>query len=103
MKNRRRDRLDNNKSLTRRLYNEGLTDVDIALEMEVTRAAVSLWRKRNGLPRNSQKGRTYATWHHRAVLLLSKGWTLNAVAEHVGQNLATVKRTLRRKRHDPLG
>lgn len=96
MHGRKRDRLDNDKSLTRRLYGGGLTDADIALEMEVTRAAVSLWRKRNGLPKNSRRGRTYATWHHRAALLLSKGWTLEAVVEHVGKRRATVQRTLLR-------
>lgn len=96
MHGRERDKLDNDKSLTRRLYNEGFTDADIASDMGVTRAAVSLWRQRNGLPRNSRKGRVYATWHHRAALFLSKGWTLEAVCEHVGKRRDTVQRTLRR-------
>lgn len=90
------DRLDNNKKLVRRLYRTGMTDRDISLEMGVTRSAVGQWRKRNGLPANSRKGRTYATWHHRAALLTAKGWPLNVVCEHVGHQRDTVARTLRR-------
>lgn len=102
MHGRKRDRLDENRCLVRKLYQIGYTDRDISLEIGATRSAVGYWRKRNKLPRNSRKGRTYATWHHRATLLVSKGWTIAAVAEHVGQQLDTVERTLRRmKSRDP--
>lgn len=96
MNDRKRDRLDNRKHLVRELYKSGLTDTEIADEMGVTRSAVGQWRKRNGLSRNSRKGRVYATWHHRAALLLAKGWTLEAVVEHVNRPRDTVQRTLRR-------
>ena len=95
---RKRDKLDNNRHQVRELYKSGCTDLEIADEMGVTRAAVSLWRRRNKLPRNSRKGRVYATWHHRVALLISKGWTLEAVCEHVGKRRDTVQRTLRRVR-----
>lgn len=99
MRGRKRDKLDNRKFLVRRLYNSGMTDQDISLEMEVSRRAVSYWRRRNGLPRRSRKGRVYATWHRRAVLLISEGWTLEAVCEHVGKRRATVQRVLLRRKN----
>lgn len=98
MFNRKRDALDNNKRKVLSLYTSGMTDADIAAEMEVTRAAVTDWRRRNDMPVNSRRGRVYATWHHLAQLLLSKGWTVNAVAERVGQKRNTVRDTLRRMR-----
>ena len=64
MYGRKRDKLDGSKKRVRKLYHTGLTDAEIADEMDVTRAAVSMWRKRNGLPRNSRKGRVYTAWHH---------------------------------------
>lgn len=96
MHGRKRDRLDENQKIVRKLHRDGLTDKDISLEMGVTRSAVGQWRKRNNLPVNRRKGRIYATWHHRATLLEKKGWPLSFVAEHVNQRLDTVKRTLRR-------
>lgn len=89
-------KIDRNRRLVRRLHASGMTDLDISLEIGVTRQAVSLWRKRNGLQRNSRKGRVYATWHHLAAALLDSGWSMDSVAERVNRRRATVQRAMRR-------
>ena len=100
MYGRKQDVLDNGKKRVRKLYHTGLTDKEIADELGVTRAAVSLWRKRNDLPRNSRKGRMYTAWHHRAVLLYSQGWTVDAISSLLEKKRATVQQTLLRKASD---
>jgi DNA-binding transcriptional regulator LsrR (DeoR family) len=76
------------------LWKAGETDNFIAEELGVTRSAVSTWRKRHSLKRNSRKGRTYADWHYRAWSLYNDGMTPKDISELIGKKRRTVQTTL---------
>lgn len=87
----RRGPLERRFKEVRHAWQSGETDSDIAVLFDVTRVAVTLWRKRHAFPRVSRKGRKYATWHHRLQLLMEEGRDAHYIADLLSKRLNTVQ------------
>lgn len=85
------------------LYEEGLTDREIAERSGVDRSTICGWRKRRGLKPNGE--RPAAGSQHTPVrrLLHDMGWGAKSIARHEGVGLQTVRDWRKRHAVGPTG
>ena len=87
-------------ALAMQMHREGESDIKIARACGVTTAAISRWRRRNGLPPNYEPWRKTVYDHDAAVEMMLTGASDVQVAAQFGVTKNTVKK-LRRKRNIP--
>ncbi len=74
------------------------TDREIAIALDVSKGSVFNWRKSHHLPCNGTRGKTYAGWHRKALMLRAEGRTGKEIAILLSKALQAVYKVLQRKR-----
>lgn len=73
----------------KRLYDEGLTDSDIARKLEVSNTSISKWRKDMDLPKNFQYSRKFDT--DKFMELYKQGLNYSKIAKILGVASSTIQ------------
>lgn len=76
-----------NPELMRPLYDKGMSDSEIGAVLGYSRTSVGKWRRKEGLPCNTQPG---SVVKHEALALYKKGYTDRQIAEALGVTKASV-------------